>query len=109
MAEIRNSTQSAPPPIPSRDRTTPVGGIVSSLLKAPAKVADVIALQQKDLPAVAASLLAVAVVCHAIFGLALGLFAGWSVAVMDVLKAPLVAVCSLLLCFPSLYVFACVA
>lgn len=47
-------------------------------------------------------------VFHAIFGLALGLFGGWSVAWMATAKVPLIAVCSLLLCFPSLYVFACV-
>ena len=43
------------------------------------------------------------------FGLALGLFAGWTIAAMDLAKFPLVAVCALLICFPSLYVFACVS
>jgi len=95
--------------MPSPDTAAGTGNIVTSLLKAPAKVADAIALQQKDLLAATATLLAVAVACHAVFGLAVGLFAGWSVAIMDVVKAPLVAVCSLLLCFPSLYVFACVS
>jgi hypothetical protein len=93
----------------SNGTATDAGSIVTSLLKAPVKVAEAIALQRKDLLAATAALLAVAVTCHAVFGLAIGLFAGWSVAIMDVVKAPLVAVCSLLLCFPSLYVFACVA
>ncbi len=47
-------------------------------------------------------------VFHAIFGLALGLFGGWSVAFMTAAKTPLIAICSIALCFPSMYVFACV-
>ncbi len=47
-------------------------------------------------------------VFHAIFGLALGLFGGWSTAGMAAAKTPLIALCSLLLCFPSLYVFGCI-
>jgi hypothetical protein len=42
-------------------------------------------------------------------GIAVGLFGGWPVAAMDAAKMPLVGFCSLLLCFPSLYVFSCVA
>ena len=108
MTESKNGTR-PPPPVPSDDTGTDTGNIVTSLLKAPTKVADAIALRQKNLLGAAASLLAVGVVCHAVFGFAVGLFGGWSVAVMDIVKVPLVAVCSLLLCFPSLYVFACVA
>jgi hypothetical protein len=110
MTEDKSRTSSTPPPpMPNRDTATDTGNIVTSLLKAPIKVADTIALQRKELVSAAVSLLVVAVVCHAVFGFAVGLFGGWSVALMDVVKAPLVAVCSLLLCFPSLYVFACVA
>ena len=110
MTEDKNRTSSTPPPpMPDADTATDTGHIVTSLLKAPIKVAETIALQRKGLVSAAASLLAVAIVCHAVFGFAVGLFGGWSVALMDVVKAPLVAVCSLLLCFPSLYVFACVA
>ena len=109
MTEDKSGTQPTPPPMPCRDAATDTGHIVTSLLKAPTKVADAIALQQKGLLVTAAALLAAAVACHAVFGFAVGLFAGWSVAIMDAVKAPLVAVCSLLLCFPSLYVFACVA
>ena len=47
-------------------------------------------------------------VFHAIFGLALGLFGGWPTAGMAAVKLPLIALCSMLLCFPSMYVFACV-
>ncbi len=111
MSDSANSTLSTSPhPMHDTSMTAAVAGnIAACLLKAPTKVADVIAHQQKDLLATAGTLLAVAVVCHALFGLAVGLFAGWSVALMDVVKAPLIAVSSLLLCFPSLYVFACVA
>jgi hypothetical protein len=54
------------------------------------------------------TLLCAAIAFHAVFGIAAGLFGGWQVAIMDAVKAPLVAVCSLLLCFPSLYVFSSV-
>lgn len=47
-------------------------------------------------------------VFHAVFGLALGLFGGWPVAFMAAAKSPLIALCSLSLCLPSMYVFACV-
>lgn len=109
MTEQNNGTRSAPPLPPSSGAATATENVVTALLKAPNKVADTIALQQKNLLAAAFALLTVAVACHAVFGLAIGLFAGWPVAAMDIIKVPLVAVCSLLLCFPSLYVFACVA
>jgi len=110
MTEDKSRTSpTPPPPMPDSDMATDSGNIVTSLLKAPTKVADAIALQRKELVSSAALLLVVAVVCHAVFGFAVGLFGGWSVAIMDTVKVPLVAVCSLLLCFPSLYVFACVA
>ncbi|MFO7871702.1 MAG: hypothetical protein R6V03_09760 [Kiritimatiellia bacterium] len=110
MTEDKSRTSSTPPPpMPNSNTATNTGNIVTSLLKAPSRVADAIAHQRKELVSAAVSLLVVAVVCHAVFGFAVGLFGGWSVALMDVVKAPLVAVCSLLLCFPSLYVFACVA
>ena len=48
-------------------------------------------------------------VFHAVFGAATGLFGGWQVAAYDAAKAPLIALCALLLCLPSLYVFAAVA
>jgi len=98
-----------PPPVPAEIAAHGAENVVTALLKAPDRVADAIAASSKSLLGPACALLAVAVVSHAVFGLAIGLFAGWSVAIMDLVKAPLVAVCSLLLCFPSLYVFACVA
>lgn len=82
--------------------------IVGALLKSPHKVTEAIAGQQKVVKSSIYLLLA-GIVCHAVFGLAIGLYGGTAVAMMAVVKIPLVAVCSLLICFPSLYVFTCVA
>jgi hypothetical protein len=97
-----------PPPVPPRPAAPEAGNVASTLLKNPQRISDAIAGQQNLLRA-ALTLLAVAIACHVVFGLALGLFGGWPVATMDMVKIPLVAICSLLLCFPSLYVFTCVA
>ena len=90
------------------NKATPqTGNIVSSLLKAPEAVAETIANRRQPFTT-SVILLVAAAVFHAVFGLAMGLFGGWNVAIMDVAKIPLIAVCSLLLCYPSLYVFSCV-
>lgn len=102
------SAPSAPPPVPPSHATPEPGNIAAALLKHPLGISDTIA-RQKDLWRAATALLAVAIACHAVFGLAMGLFGGWPVAAMDMVKIPLVAMGSLLLCFPSLYVFTCVA
>lgn len=95
----------------SEDTNTPplpqTGNAVASLLKAPGSVVEAIANRKRTVTT-GITLLVAAIVFHAIFGLAIGFFGGWSVAVMDVVKVPLVAVCSLFLCYPSLYVFSCV-
>ena len=99
-----NATANPPPlPIPA-----PPAGLVAALLKDPARIAESIANRERPLGA-AAQWLAVGLVCDAVFGIAVGLFGGWPVAAMDAAKMPLVGFCSLLLCFPSLYVFSCVA
>jgi len=84
------------------------GNIVGALLKSPQKVTKAIEAQQ-NLAKSSIQLLCAAIACHAVFGLAIGLFGGTAVAPMTVVKVPLIALCSLLLCFPSLYVFTCVA
>lgn len=81
--------------------------IIESLLKEPERVANRIAADAHPLQT-GFKLLAAAVACHALFGLAMGFFGGWQVAWMDAIKAPLIALCSLLLCYPSLYVFSSV-
>jgi hypothetical protein len=93
-------------PVVCRDAGT--DSIVTALLKAPHKVSDII-VGQDGLLKCAVVLLFTALTCHAVFGVAIGMFGGLTVALMDVVKVPLVALCSLLICFPSLYVFACVA
>ncbi|NLG33817.1 MAG: hypothetical protein GX548_00535 [Lentisphaerae bacterium] len=97
-----------PPPAPDSRSASEPRHAVDALLKNPARLANAVA-NREALGTAASQLLAAGLVGHAVFGLAFGLFAGWPVAVMDALKVPLVALASLLLCFPSLYVFACVA
>ncbi|MBN4071911.1 hypothetical protein JYT83_00680 [bacterium AH-315-F18] len=81
--------------------------IVANLLKSPEAVARTVA---DDGPALKDTLLLLVagVICHAVFGLAIGLFGGWSVGLMSAVKAPLIGLCSLALCMPSLYVFSAV-
>jgi hypothetical protein len=55
-----------------------------------------------------AKMLGAAAACYAVFGLSIGLFGGWEAAAMSVWKVPLIALCSMLLCFPSLFVFTAV-
>ena len=81
--------------------------IVAALLKAPHLLAPAIAEGKNPLGA-GIVFLACALAAHAVFGLAVGLFGGWPVAFMDVVKAPLIGLCALMICLPSLYVFACV-
>lgn len=90
-----------PPPIPQTNN------IVSTLLQAPGSMSAAIADRKKALIS-GVKLLLLAAVFHAIFGGAIGFFGGWSVARMDMLKIPLIGLCSLLLCYPSLYVFSSV-
>ncbi len=106
---IQHTTFSIPPPLPSEEQSDGTSNFVTDLLKNPVRVAQTIALDQEGLLKSSLGLLAVALICHAIFGAAIGLFAGWHVALIDAVKAPLIALFSLFLCFPSLYVFSCVA
>ncbi len=46
-------------------------------------------------------------VFHAFYGAAIGIFGGWEAAAMSAVKSPLIALCSLGLCLPSLYIFSC--
>ncbi len=81
--------------------------MVAALLKSPHRLTATLAAG-KDLVRSSAVLLVSAIVCHAIFGAAMGMFQGPAVAAMDAVKVPLVAAGSLFLCFPSLYIFASV-
>lgn len=106
--EDNTPSKTCPPPLPQSDHLPVTTNIVAALLKEPQQVSATIAGQRNLLKA-GATLLVSAVACHVVFGFAVGMFGGLTVAAMDIVKVPLVAVCSLLLCFPSLYVFACVA
>lgn len=110
MTDRDHSTplKASPPPLPPGEHVPVTSNIVTALLKDPQRVSERIAGQRELLKA-GAMLLVSAVACHVVFGFAMGMFKGLTVAVMDAAKVPLVAVCALLLCFPSLYVFACVA
>lgn len=98
----------SPSVVPPKIDDAAAMNIVTALLKNPQRVSESIA-GQSDLLRDAVVLLAAAVGCHVVFGFAVGMFGGLAVAVMDVVKVPLAATCSLFLCLPSLYVFACVA
>ena len=54
-------------------------------------------------------LLVVSLLGSGAFGFALGSFAGWNVALMDALKMMFVMLFPILLCYPTLYVFACLS
>jgi len=95
-----------PPPLPM-DTAIVEGNIVGLLLKSPRSVVSRI-MGDKNLATESAKLLGAAVLFYAVFGLAIGLFGGWGVAKMTVWKAPLIALCAMLLCLPSLYVFTAV-
>jgi hypothetical protein len=95
------------PALPVRRDLPPERSLVVALLKNPPQVADSIA-ESRNLTRTGMAFLVCAIVCHAVFGLAIGLFGGWQVAFMDAAKGSLIVLCTLALCFPSLYVFACV-
>ena len=99
---------SQPPPPPAGAAAPQSRGLLDTLLKNPRHIAETLARGEALAPG-AFKLLAGGLVCHAVFGIAVGLFGGWSVAAMDAVKIPLIALFSLLLCLPSLYVFSCVA
>ncbi|MBM4148476.1 MAG: hypothetical protein FJ224_05480 [Lentisphaerae bacterium] len=108
MNEANNAAQPecSPPPIP-QGAASGSGNIVANLLKAQPSVGATIA-SGIGLGRHTAAFLLAAILCHAVFGLALGAFGGMEVAAMGAVKAPLIAVFSLLLCLPSLYVFSSV-
>ena len=96
-----------PPPVPQLDKRVYVEGRIAALLRAPSQIGQDLA-DSKDVLRSGMVFLSVALILHAIFGFAVGLFGGVSIGVMAAVKAPLVAFCSFLLCFPSLYVFSSV-
>ncbi len=100
-----------PPPVPPaaapEPAEPPCRNELGSLLKAPGRLVAQIDADRDLLPS-ALRMAFWGLVFHAVFGLALGLFGGWATARMAAAKTPMIALCSVLLCFPSMYVFACV-
>jgi hypothetical protein len=84
------------------------GTALAALLRSPLSLAARIA-EDRSLWSAAMALLLWGLVFHAVYGFAMGLFGGMDVALMSAVKAPLIALCALLLCLPSLCVFSCVA
>ena len=106
MSEINDTvreTTTTPPP----EAAVVEGNIVGQLLKSPQSVVRTI-MGGKRLVAESFKMLGMAALCYAVFGVAVGLFGGWGVVAMTVWKAPLVALCAMVLCLPSLYVFTAV-
>ena len=107
---------SSPPVPPDPEPSTDPAGLgippprhpLGALLKTPGALIARI-LSDQDLPALAGQLLLWGLVFHAIYGFAMALFDSNGVALMTAGKAPLIALGSVLLCVPSLYVFLCVA
>ena len=91
----------------SEPDTTVAGNTIERLLKTPRTVALNI-LREDKLAAESAKMLLIAALCYAAFGFAVGLFGGLEIAATAAWKAPLITLCSMLLCFPSLFVFTAV-
>lgn len=98
---------SLPPPVPPLATPVHVENRIAALLKAPAQIGVTLAAGE-GLVGGGIYFLVCALILHAVFGFAIGLFGGWSVGGMAAVKAPLIAACSLVLCLPSLYVFSAV-
>jgi len=109
--ETHNAISTTPPPLPGAnpppDAAASDDTTVGQLLKSPQSVVLKI-MADKNLAAESAKLIGVTALCYAVFGIAVGLFGGWGIAAMTVWKAPLIALCAMLLCLPSLYVFTAV-
>jgi len=106
MNEETNGT--TPPPLTDTDAPVVGGNIISRLLKSPQSVALAIK-HDENLAREGAKMLGAALLCHAVFGFAVGFFSGyWEFVIMATWKAPLIALCAMLLCFPSLYIFTAV-
>ena len=79
---------------------------LNRLLKAPD---DVVAPSREPDVRLAASLLCGAVLCYVAYAVAAGSFQGGSGIILAILKVPLIILASVVLCLPSLYVFATLA
>ena len=115
---MNQPTDPSNPPAPSRTGVPPLpispspltpdaspGLILETLLKRPAQLID--ALQQKGGGGVSMWLAVVALLALAAYGLVVGTFSGGDQLVAAPLKISLGALLSMLICLPSLFIFAC--
>jgi hypothetical protein len=86
----------------------PINNAITGLLKTPASLVRRIN-EDDSLPGLALQLLFWGLLFHAAYGFAMALFTSSQVALVTACKAPIISLCSILLCMPSLYVFSCVA
>jgi hypothetical protein len=96
-----------PPPAEAREGGSDRFNILAAMLKTPQDAARRIA-SGRGLPLQSAVLLGWGLLFHAVYGFAMGLFGGMDAALMSAVKTPVIALYSVLLCLPSLYVFSCV-
>ncbi len=110
MSKIESSRNqegvSDPGPFPD-DQGGPESTILAGLLKSPAWVFREIEAD-RDWWRRGSLLILAALLMHAAFGAGTGCFSGGWTVVMAMVKAPLIALCSLSLCLPSLYIFCCI-
>ncbi|MCU0723257.1 MAG: hypothetical protein MUC63_06535 [Planctomycetes bacterium] len=104
MSETTRPDRAPPPAPPAPEPAEGAAGFLAALLKAPRAAGEAIARGPNPV-ALGLKYLAAAAVFHALFGVAAGLFGGLETALMAAAKGPLIALGSLGLCLPSLYVF----
>lgn len=108
MMEAETRKPAAPGVTPPADQVAGEGkGSIGRLLKSPGSLAKQIT-EDRDLWRCGLHLLFWGLVCHSLYGVAMALYGGLPAAGMTVLKAPAIALSSILLCLPSLYVFSAV-
>jgi len=104
MSHAEQIVPMSPVSLPEKEATDfEPTNLLSLVLKAPREFADRVAHDRFDWRA-SLTLLAAALAFDSLYGLAMGAFAGGNTLWMTALKVPLIALASLSLCAPSLYV-----
>ena len=107
LSSRSGNRDSAPLTVKDSAKCEPCNTLLEGLLKSPLWVVQQIEIDhawwQKG-----GMLMLWGLVFHALYGAATGTFGGLGGAMMLTVKAPLIALCSLALCLPSLYIFSCV-
>ena len=108
-----NSEKPTPPPPVSTEtpvlqepvKVTGTASAIEALLRSPASLFFALSVR----PGLAASLAGVALLCAAVFGLVIGTYSGGTQLWASPLKTVGGLAVSALICFPSLYIFACMS